>query len=71
MQIKYFWPVRGGDPKEVCDITLEQEAVPRIGELVDIDVDIGGGEIVHKMGRVKDVTWYVRSEGYVTVFLDA
>ena len=72
MDIKYFWPARNGDINEITDITIKSKAMPRIGELVDISIQVTKNERVEKMGRVKDITWYVRDKyTNACVFLDA
>ena len=59
MQVKYVFLKTSGDPNEFCDVTLEQEMVPRKGELVDFNIQVNDEEYIDRMGRVDDVTWQV------------
>jgi hypothetical protein len=49
---------------------LSVPSVPRIGDLVEIDVPVGEKESAVGSGRVQDVIWKQRHEGQeVTVIL--
>jgi hypothetical protein len=61
MRIKYSWSPATTDPKEVTTIELECKSVPRVGELVDISIQIKTDEWCKKEGRVKDVCWLLRN----------
>lgn len=75
MQITYRWPAEGKDPDEVTSVTYGKGPVPRIGELVDIDILINTKtkERARKYSRVRDVKWSVGDRGaaFVTVVLAA
>lgn len=62
MEIKYYWARKGDDPKEITSVTIATQgacAIPRIGELVDLEFKINDGEWAVKHGRVEDVSWKV------------
>lgn len=69
MNIQYIWQQKSNDPNEIDSITMKSEAVPRIGDTVNISIDISKKETVVKIGIVKDVAWYVRKKSYVCVYL--
>lgn len=70
MEIKYIWSAKSKDPNEVTSVTMNSDFVPRIGETVDIYVQVAKKEHVEKGGRVKDVMWYIRNKNsYVCVFI--
>ena len=71
MKIRYAWSPRTTDPDEVTSLELTADHVPRIGELVEIEIQITQNEWVVKSGRVKDVIWTVRREPMVSVLLGA
>ncbi len=71
MKIRYAWSARTSDPKEVTSIELKTEHVPRVGELVEIEIQLTKDEWCVKSGRVRDVIWTVRRESKVTVLLGA
>lgn len=52
-------------------LELETEQIPRIGELVEIQIQLTKDEWCVKSGRVKDVIWNVRREPMVSVLLGA
>lgn len=56
--IRYIWT-----SKPLTDeVTIVSNHVPRIGELVDINIDIDGRH-VQKMGRVRNLTWQINGDG--------
>ena len=69
MKIRYAWSPRTADPEEVTSLELMTDHVPRVGELVDIEIQLTKDERVTKSGRVKDVIWSVRREPLVSVLL--
>jgi hypothetical protein len=71
MKIRYAWSPRTADPAEVTTLELTTEHVPRIGELVEIEIQVTKEEWCVKSGRVKDVIWTVRREPMVSVLLGA
>ena len=62
MQIEVtFWlPLKTNDPNEIKTIVMPLKRVPRIGELVDLDVRLDGDERVQRSIRVKDVHRYIK-----------
>ena len=71
MKIRYAWNPKGNGPDEVTALELETEQIPRIGELVEIEIQLTKDEWCVKSGRVKDVIWTVRREPMVSVLLGA
>lgn len=71
MKIRYAWSATKNDQAEVTAIELEAEHIPRVGEMVEIEVHLTKDEWVVKSGRVKDVIWTVRREPMVSVLLGA
>ena len=71
MNIRYAWSPRTADHAEVTNVDMTADYVPRIGELVEIQVQITKDEWCVKSGRVKDVIWTVRREPMVSVLLGA
>ena len=71
MKIRYAWSPRTADPAEVTSLELTTEHVPRVGELVEIEIQLTKEEWCVKSGRVKDVIWTVRREPMVSVLLGA
>ena len=71
MKIRYAWSPRTASHEEVTSIEQMTDYVPRVGELVDIEIQLTKGEWVTKSGRVKDVIWSVRREPLVSVLLGA
>lgn len=69
MKIRYAWSPRTAAPEEVTSLELMTDHVPRVGELVDIEIQLTKDEWVTKSGRVKDVIWSVRREPLVSVLL--
>ena len=68
--INYKWRTITTDPQEIDGVTLVVEAVPRVGDLVDIDVPVSDKENARGSGRVSNVIWKHRHDGLqVTVFL--
>jgi hypothetical protein len=65
MEVTFSWDNTKG-PDEVVAITLMTDAVPRIGELVEVDtrLPLGSGRVepVRKSGRVLDVVWRIGDE---------
>jgi hypothetical protein len=55
----------------VTALDLTTDHVPRIGELVEIEIQLSKDEWVVRSGRVKDVIWSVRREPVVSVLLGA
>lgn len=68
MKIRYTWSPRTAAPEEVTSLELTGH-VPRVGELVEIEIQLTKDEWVVKSGRVKDVIWSVRREPLVSVLL--
>ena len=71
MKIRYAWSPSKASPEEVTSIDLMTDYVPRVGEWVDIEIQLTKDEWVTKSGRVKDVIWSVRREPLVSVLLGA
>jgi hypothetical protein len=71
MKIRYAWNPRTADPAEVTSLELTADHVPRVGELVEIEIQLTKKEWCVKSGRVKDVIWTVRREPMVSVLLGA
>lgn len=69
MRIRYAWSLQGAETAEVTNIELTSDHVPRIGELVEIKVQITKDEWVVKSGRVSDVIWVIHREPVVSVLL--
>jgi len=69
MDIKYIWQPKSNDPNEVDGVTIRSDTVPRIGDTVNISIDISKNESIEKIGVVKDVAWYLRKKSYVCVYL--
>jgi hypothetical protein len=68
--INYKWRTRTTDPQEIDGVTLVVETVPRVGDLVEIDVPVSDKENARGSGRVSNVIWKHRHDGLqVTVFL--
>jgi adenylate cyclase class IV len=63
MEVKFSWATSGKNPREVCDLTLDLDCVPRLGKYVDLSVQVARDEWVHKSGRVKDVIWQITAKG--------
>jgi hypothetical protein len=71
MKIRYAWSPRTTDHAEVTSLELTADQVPRVGELVEIEIQLTQGEWCVRSGRVKDVIWTVRREPMVSVLLGA
>ena len=71
MKIMYAWCPIGTDPAEVTVLELATDHVPRVGELVEIQIQLTKDEWVLKSGRVKDVIWSAKREPMVSVLLGA
>ena len=71
MKIRYAWSPRGSDPNEVTALEVEAAHIPRVGELVELEIQLTKDEWVVKSGRVKDVIWTIRREPMVSVLLGA
>lgn len=71
MKIRYAWNRHTADPAEVTSLELTADHVPRVGELVEIEIQLTQDEWCVKSGRVKDVIWSVRREPMVSVLLGA
>ena len=69
MKIRYAWIPRTDDPEEVTSLELMTDHVPRVGEQVDIEIQLTKDEWVIKSGCVKDVIWTVRRDPQVSVLL--
>ena len=69
MKILYAWNPHTADPDEVTSLELMTDHVPRVGELVNIEIQLTKDEWVIKSGRVKDVIWSERREPLVSVLL--
>lgn len=71
MKIRYAWIPRSVDTEEVTSLELTTEHVPRVGELVEIEIQLTKEEWCVKSGRVKDIIWTVRREQMVSALLGA
>ena len=69
MKIRYAWSPKGTDPAEVTTLEMQSEYLPRVGDLVEIEIQLTKEEWVVKSGRVKDVIWSVSSRPMVSVLL--
>lgn len=69
MKIRYAWTPRTADPAEVTSLELTTDHVPRIGEMVDIRVQLTQEHWCVLAARVKDVVWSIRREPMVTLLL--
>jgi len=69
MNIQYIWLPKSSDQNKFDSVTMKSEHVPRIGDTVNISIDISKNETIEKIGVVKDVAWYVRKKSYVCVYL--
>ena len=56
--IRYIWSCLSSTD----EITIVSSRVPRIGELVDINMEVDGKRIT-KMGRVSNLTWQINNDG--------
>jgi hypothetical protein len=63
MIVKYTWPQRTNDPREIVSVELPSFAVPRIGESVELNVPITDDEAAVHCGIVKRVDWSYRHDG--------
>lgn len=69
MMIRYAWSPRTTSPAEVTALEVPSDHVPRVGELVDICVQLTQDEWCQASGRVKDVVWSVCRSPKVSVLL--
>jgi len=70
MEITYKWIAHPHDPKAPCSVTMHSKFIPRIGEFVDLAVDVSNTQSARKCGRVQDVSYLVRTMGSeITVIL--
>lgn len=60
MIVKYSWMAETSAPHEITAIEIEDVAIPRQGDLVEIALSEKTGTRVNKSGRVKDVIWSIR-----------
>lgn len=71
MKIQYSWTNGADVTEDASSLEINSEHIPRIGELVEINFQLGKDEWCVKSGRVKDVIWMVKHHGtMVSVILD-
>ena len=72
MRVKFAWTTSGNKQKEFCDVELQLDNLPRVGELVELSVQVTQIEWLNKAGRVKDVIYQISARDCkVTVLLGA
>lgn len=68
-EIKYQWSPTTSDPSEVTSVTLMSSVVPRVGENINLLMDVDG-EIVNIYMKVKTVDHVIRNiRGYILIYL--
>ncbi len=71
MKIQYSWIKSADAAEDASSLEINSEHIPRIGELVEINFQLGKDEWCAKSGRVKDVIWMVNHHGTMaSVILD-
>lgn len=71
MKIQYSWTNGADVTEDASSLEINSEHIPRIGELVEINFQLGKDEWCVKSGRVKDVIWMVNHyRTMVSVILD-
>lgn len=62
--IEYKWRAKTSDPREIVSVAIRAEQVPRVGELVTVDVPINDKESAYGSGRVSQVHWNHKHNGF-------
>jgi hypothetical protein len=70
MLVKYKWHPTTNDPKAINGVEVDQLVIPRLGEKVDIRIQITRDEFAEKHGTVKSVTHAIEREPYIWIFID-
>ena len=69
INVKFSWPTSSANHEEINSITILMDRVPRIGELLYIDVKVDDEEFINKTLRVKDVWWKIRNDSYSVIII--
>lgn len=66
IDIKYTWPPRSSDPREICSIEIAQAFVPRLEDDVYLEYEISE-ETVNVSLVVKRVVWVTNNNNQKVV----